>query len=201
MNETPVQAQQNDIGILIRGLRKSLKLTLVEFSRRSGLPVSTLSRLETGKMGVSYEKLLRISAALEVDLISLFGRNTGVVQQSKGDTLKEPSSKQKSMTNQLETRNYVHIYSASSMLTKHFFPVVIEPKSSSLDEFGPLSKHSGEEFIFVLVGQVEVHTENYAPVFLVAGESMYIESQLAHAYLKTDDQPCRMLVVCASGIS
>ena len=36
--------------------------------------------------------------------------------------------------------------------------------------------HSGEEYIYVLEGPVEIHTEFYEPIVLQAGESIYIDA-------------------------
>ncbi len=56
-------------------------------------------------------------------------------------------------------------------------------KSRSLDEFGPLSRHSGEEWAYVLEGQVIVHTEFYDPVTLDVGQVIYLDSGMGHAYV------------------
>ena len=41
------------------------------------------------------------------------------------------------------------------------------------------SSHEGEEFILVLKGLVELHTEFYEPARLEAGDSAYIDSGMA----------------------
>jgi quercetin dioxygenase-like cupin family protein len=60
-------------------------------------------------------------------------------------------------------------------------------KARSLKEFGPLLKHAGEEFVFVIKGAIEVHTEFYAPERLDAGEGVYLDSRMGHAYLNAGD--------------
>jgi hypothetical protein len=62
-------------------------------------------------------------------------------------------------------------------------PIFGRPHARTLEEFGELVRHAGEEFIFVLTGRVEVHTEFYEPVILDAGQCMYIDSGMGHAYL------------------
>jgi len=42
----------------------------------------------------------------------------------------------------------------------------------------PLSQHRGEEFVYVLSGAIEVHTEHYAPFRLEQGESAYFDSSM-----------------------
>ncbi len=74
-------------------------------------------------------------------------------------------------------------------------PVIVEHHARTIDEFGPLVRHEGEEFVYVLEGAIEVHTEFYAPTTLHQGDSIYIDSTMAHAYLAKAEGPCRTLSV------
>ena len=55
--------------------------------------------------------------------------------------------------------------------------------AKSLEEFGELLRHAGEEFIFVTSGRVQVITEFYEPVTLETHQCIYIDSGMGHAYL------------------
>jgi quercetin dioxygenase-like cupin family protein len=59
--------------------------------------------------------------------------------------------------------------------------------------------HPGEEYIYVLQGPVEIHTEFYEPIVLQTGESTYIDSTMGHAYVapKGHDEAI-VLGVCSS---
>ena len=52
----------------IRQARVAQGLSLRALSARAGLPYSTLSKLENGKMALTYDKLIRLAQALNVDL-------------------------------------------------------------------------------------------------------------------------------------
>src|SRR3954464_9354374 len=52
----------------IRQVRLAQGLSLRALSARAGLPYSTLSKLENGKMALTYDKLIRLAQALNVDL-------------------------------------------------------------------------------------------------------------------------------------
>jgi transcriptional regulator with XRE-family HTH domain len=58
-------------GAAIRAMRKRSGLTLTELASRTGLAVSTLSKLEMGHVSASYDKLMLISKGLGVDMASL----------------------------------------------------------------------------------------------------------------------------------
>jgi hypothetical protein len=66
---------------------------------------------------------------------------------------------------------------------KKMIPVFGRVRARTLEEFGELLRHAGEEFIFVLTGRVEVITEFYEPVTLEPGQCVYIDSGMGHAYL------------------
>jgi quercetin dioxygenase-like cupin family protein len=68
----------------------------------------------------------------------------------------------------------------------------------SLQEHGPFLRHPGEEFLFVVQGAVELHTEIYSPVVLQAGESIYFDSSTGHAYVRHGEAPCTVLSVCTA---
>jgi len=50
----------------------------------------------------------------------------------------------------------------------------------------------------VLEGEVEVHTELYAPFTLKAGESVYLDSTMGHAYLAKSPGRCRTIGICTT---
>src|SRR3954467_13247444 len=52
----------------IRDVRLAQGLSLRALSARAGLPYSTLSKLENGKMALTYDKLIRLAQALNVDI-------------------------------------------------------------------------------------------------------------------------------------
>lgn len=84
------------------------------------------------------------------------------------------------------------------MTGKKFIPIFVEIRAHSIEEFGKLVRHSGDELIYVLEGQLEVHTEPYAPIALSKGESAYLDSTMGHAYIARGACACRVLAVCSA---
>ncbi|WP_202037115.1 cupin domain-containing protein (plasmid) [Agrobacterium vitis] len=64
-----------------------------------------------------------------------------------------------------------------------------------LDEW---SIHDGEEFIYVLSGVLQFHTEHYAPLTLNPGDSCYLDSTMRHAFVAIGEQEAEILSVCLS---
>jgi quercetin dioxygenase-like cupin family protein len=78
-------------------------------------------------------------------------------------------------------------------------PTVTRVRAKSIEEFGELVHHPGEEYIYVLRGPIEIHTEFYEPILLQTGESIYIDSTMGHAYVAPDgSEDAMVLGVCAS---
>ena len=61
-------------GAAIRKLRLARGWSLATLSEESGVPISTLSRVELGQNALNYDKLVRLCRALEVDLEGLMTR-------------------------------------------------------------------------------------------------------------------------------
>lgn len=78
-------------------------------------------------------------------------------------------------------------------------PVLTHIRAKTVEEFGELVHHSGEEYIYVLEGRIEIHTEFYDPVLLGVGESIYIDSNMGHAYIAAEGcEEAVVLGVCSS---
>ena len=72
-------------------------------------------------------------------------------------------------------------------------------RAKTIEEFGALVHHSGEEYIHVLEGRMEVHTEFYDPIVLETGQSVYIDSNMGHAYIAAEGcDEVLLLGVCSS---
>jgi uncharacterized cupin superfamily protein len=87
------------------------------------------------------------------------------------------------------------------LLSKRFVPIVADIKARSIDAFGEFIRHPGEEYAYVLEGVIELHTELYAPVLLRAGDSIYFDSGMGHAYVAAAPGRCRVLAICSGSES
>lgn len=183
-------------GATLRSLRNARGWTLSEVSRLTGLTVSTLSKVENGKMSLSYDKMVRIATGLGIDIGVLFAAPT--VKPTNGAEI-APSGR-RSLTRSgegrlIETATSVQLYPAADLLNKQIVPIIVEVKARSRKDYGDLLRHAGEEFVLVLQGAIELHTEFYAPARLNEGDSIYFDSGMAHGYVAVADGPCKMLTV------
>jgi transcriptional regulator with XRE-family HTH domain len=202
-DRSPSGRSQARPGAVLKSLRNQRGWTLSEVSRRTGLPVSTLSKVENDKMSLTYDKLTRISEGLEIDIARLFG---GAGAPDEVEEAQSGVSGRRSITRAgegkaIETKAYGHLYPAADLLNKRIIPIVAEVRARSVEEFGELVRHPGEEYAYVIEGEVELHTSLYAPVHLKTGDSIYFDSGMGHAYIAVGSGPCRVLSICSGAES
>jgi transcriptional regulator with XRE-family HTH domain len=183
-------------GAALKALRRKHGWTLADVSRLTGLPTSTLSKIENDRMSPTFDKLARISSGLQIDISALFDSDSGAESQpaAGGRRCIVRAGEGKA----IETRNYSHLYPAWDLLNKRIIPIVAELHARSLEEFGELIRHPGEEYAYVLEGEVDLYTSIYAPLRLKAGDSIYFDSGMGHAYIAAGEGRCRVLSLCSA---
>src|SRR5690348_8240678 len=164
-----MKADRPTLGRLLRDLRARNGWTLKEMSKRTDIPLSTLSKVEHDHLSLTYDKLLQVSEALKIPLSELF-----VDQATDATVTARRSLGYLHDAVRVNTRNYDYYYMCPELRRKRMIPVLCRIRAKSLAEFGELVRHSGEEYIYVLEGSIAVHTSFYDPVVLKAGESIYV---------------------------
>lgn len=183
------------LGALIRGLRTQSGWTLQEMSDKTGIPRSTLAKVEHGRLTLGYDKLMQLSKRLNIRMSELF---------ASGDELAGRAMTRRSVGTtdsaiRVETANYEYFFLCPDLRKKRMIPVFGRVRAKTVEEFGELVRHAGEEFIYVLTGRVAVHTEHYEPVILEPGQCAYIDSSMGHAYILAPGcQEASLLAGCTS---
>jgi transcriptional regulator with XRE-family HTH domain len=186
------------LGRALRAIRSGLGISLADVALRTGVSISTLSKVENGQMSLTYDKLLQLSEGLGVDISAFFEETP-----EPGIAAAQPVTARRSITRPgaemlIETPNYDYRYLNTELSQKAMVPILITIRARSLVDFGQFSRHSGEEFLYVLDGPIEVHSEHYAPTRLETGDSMYLDSTMAHAFIAVGDKDGLMLNICYS---
>jgi transcriptional regulator with XRE-family HTH domain len=189
-----VKARQSTLGNLLRSLRLRNNWTLKEMSERTDIPVSTLSKIEHDRLTLTYDKLVLLSQRLNIRISELFTDNAVepavTARRSIGRT---------DDAVRVNTKNYDYFYLCPELRRKRMIPILTRIRAKSAEEFGELVHHSGEEYIYVVKGGIKVLTEFYDPVVLNVGESIYIDSNMGHAYVTAEGcEEAIVLGVCSS---
>lgn len=183
-------------GAALRGFRTERGWTLAQVSEKSGLPVSTLSKIENDKSELTIDRLLRISLALDFNIADVFGSPTNQFVASEGSTRR--SITRVGEGEKVVSKNGTYNYQAYEILRKSITPVVAEVRARTLEEFGEFHRHRGEEFVYVIEGELAVYTDTYTPAYLKAGDTIFFDSGMGHAYVAVGDGPCRIVSVFTS---
>src|ERR1700742_1535200 len=186
------------LGSLLRSLRMRHGWTLKEMSERTDIPVSTLSKVEHDRLTLTYDKLMQLSQRLNIRISDLFAEAPGPVAEPAAVTARRSIGTVDDAV-RVNTKNYDYYYLCAELRRKRMIPILTRIRSKSAEEFGELVRHSGEEYIYVLKGGIKVLTEFYDPVALNVGESIYIDSNMGHAYVTADGcDEATVLGVCSS---
>jgi transcriptional regulator with XRE-family HTH domain len=187
--------QHPTLGRILKDLRSHRGWTLKEMSERSGIPVSTLSKVEHDRLTLTYDKLLQLSQKLNIRISELFAESEAA---DEGVTARRSIGRQEDAV-RVTTPNYDYYYLCTELRRKRMIPIITVIRAKSLSEFGDLVRHSGEEYIHVLEGEIVVHTEFYDPVTLRAGDGIYIDSNMGHAYVAAQGcDEATVLGICSS---
>lgn len=199
MNASPVESQnraqalesaeQLHIGERLKSLRKARSFSLGHLAGLTEMSEATLSRIENGQTLVSAHHLYILSRVLKVDITAFFEAGSqpmrsGVRSISRGGE-----------GAMLDTARFRANVLCADLANKSMHPFINEISAESLEAAGGLVAHAGEEYLHVLDGVLVLHSEHYAPLRLAAGDSLYFDGAMAHAYVNGGDEPARILVI------
>ncbi|NLI62278.1 MAG: helix-turn-helix domain-containing protein [Methanosarcinaceae archaeon] len=188
--------ENNNLGPKIRNLRESKKISVEELANLSGTSVQLIEQLEEGALVPSLTPLLAIARALGVRLGTFLddAPQSGPVL-SKPDLSDDESGRilRFSGKSSVKDRSTLDFYPlASDKQDRHMEPFLIEVHPIA-GEY-KLSSHEGEEFIYVLEGEIELYYGK--EVYRVAeGESIYYDSIVPHDLHTFGDKTSKILAV------
>ncbi len=176
-------------GLAVRKLRLAKGWTLAQLGEKSGVPLSTLSKLELGQVSLSYEKLMRLCRALDVDLERFVRHEAEQAPPAVG----RRSVIRAGAGEPARFGPHAAELAAADLLSKAFTPAVLDIGVRDLEAHGPLLTLQGDVYLRVLDGAVVLHTEVYAPLKLAAGDAVYFDGRTPHALVS--EAGARVLLV------
>lgn len=189
------KASDRTLAALLGAIRRERGWTLKQMSEAVGIPLSTLGKVEAGKLSLSYDKLQQLASGLGISMADFFSQSIDELDQAPVTARRSLTSSGESVT--IETQNYVYEYLCADLTRKQMVPMIVEIKAETPEHFGRAVSHPGEEFIFVLEGEVQVNLEFYRPTTLKAGEGIYVDSTMKHSYTLGNCKRARLLAVCS----
>lgn len=191
-NDAPTQAGATDfaaLGQMVRDARKRLGWTLEETGRRAGIGRSTLSKIENNQTSPGFDIVRRLTTALNLETPQLF------VQSGLSDISGRRDVTRKGEGERKATATYMHELLCNDLSSKAMLPYVSTITARDISEFENWIRHGGEEFMFVLSGDLMFHTEHYRPLAMSAGDSVYYDSDMGHCCVSIGEEDAKVLWV------
>ncbi len=186
-------AGKHEVGAKLRKARKERGLTLQQVAESSGLAVSTVSKAERGQIALSYEKVLKLGGALDIDMARLFMVGDAPVAPDAPTVVKDRFADVQGY----ETEQYVYSVLCGAFPGKKMQPLVAVINAREAGDFSETIRHPGQEFVMVLSGRVRILFENGESVELGRHEVAYFDSGVGHVYVSLSRQPARVVSVCS----
>lgn len=175
-------------GARLRSARKKLGWTLAQLSEHSGVSIPTISRAERGQLALGYENFASLGHALGMDMNAMFA---------------EPGVKPARMAGPVLTRagkgvvyrgaSFDYEFLGTTAAGKLMSPVLGTIHARRIHGPEDFARHAGEEFVYVLSGELEVHFEDGQVVRLARGDSLYYDSHIGHAFISVSRQLARIV--------
>lgn len=167
-------AEPLDLGARVRALRKARDWTLEQAARQAGLARSTLSKIENGQMSPTYDALKKLAEGLDISVPQLF------TPPSKGQVNGRLTTTRNGEEPSQITTTYEHALLAEALTTKKMLPYRARIRARRMEDFDGWVRHDGEEFLYVLTGQIRLYTEFYEPIDMKRGDSAYYDAAMGH---------------------
>jgi len=183
---------EKTVGEKIRQIREMKKVSVEELAARSGMEITMIQKIEQEKNVPSLAPLIKIARALGVRLGTFLddSDNYGPVVVRSGEYHKGAR-----FTSQAsETREHLNFFSlAFDKAGRSMEPFIVDIEPGLQSDY-MLSSHEGEEFIYVLEGEVEINygKETYT---LAKGDSIYLDSIVMHNVHAANQNSARILAV------
>lgn len=181
------------IGAKITTLRESLRLSTAELAERCDCDVAVIEALEAGQIAPSLAPLIKITRALGVRLGTLLDDDGGVGPVITRLGQAEEVARLKSLKTSSDGGVLDFFSLAEGKTSRHMEPFMIAVNPAPAGGH-KLSSHEGEEFVYVLAGEIEIEYGRDLHV-LATGDSIYYDSVVPHQLRAHGDAPARILAV------
>ena len=172
----------------LKKLRQQKKLTLEALANKTGLTKGYLSKLERSQKAPPYSTLTKLAGALGTEVTTILSHN---IEPLKDTGLSLGRNRKRRLIRETDQfAGYDYEVMAENKPGKNMEPFIIH----SPFEIRRTYAHEGEEFIYVLEGQLEFHYGDQIYT-LNQGDDIYFDSIVPHAGKSLGNQKAKLLVV------
>jgi transcriptional regulator with XRE-family HTH domain len=181
------------LGTRLRGLRHEKGFSMAQLAARSGVPVSTISKIENGQLNPSLVHAINLASALDANLGFLADQSR--TRHARYSIVR---------AGQRERRRFPEIDMVLEDLNAGFAPGLLEARIGVI-EAGTSSgtdymTHPGDEFVHVIAGSVSYDIDG-SIVDLQEGDCLHFKCRVPHRWTNTFCEPSTLLWVFSDGLS
>lgn len=179
------------LGQKLRRYREERGLELAALAKRAGIDAEQLEAFESDRAIPAIGELAKLASLLDVSLGHFFQRQ---VPESRVEVVRAQSRwTVPPQSDAARTLNYRYQALSYNLTNKLMSPFLVEIPPDTARE-APLSTHDGEEFLFVLNGQLEIRVGGDVHR-LAPGDAIYFDSRMEHSLRAAEGSAVR-LVAC-----
>lgn len=185
-SEADAPSARFDIGARLKALRVGAELSLSALASASGVSKSNISKIENGLISPTFEMMEKISLGLGVSTSVLLSRGVSgqigisLARAGQGIEMDDPQYRFEFLFSELQNRRMV--------------PFVATVTSDGARSKAPAS-HKGEEFFYVLSGEVDFLNGDTARTAMGPGDAVYFDSREPHLVVNRGEDHARLLWV------
>jgi transcriptional regulator with XRE-family HTH domain len=185
------ETREIPVGEKIKVLREQKGFSLKDVADQTGFSPALISQMESHLISPSLGTLIKLAKALDVKVGDFFGETHeepfAIVRKDERKTVSRFASK--------EGVKYGYGYESLGFEKKnrHMEPFIVTLEPATI-KTSKTSTHEGEEFIYVLEGEMEVTFGNHRDV-LYPGDSIYYDSTIPHRVQCHQEKVTRILAV------
>jgi DNA-binding transcriptional MerR regulator/mannose-6-phosphate isomerase-like protein (cupin superfamily) len=156
------------LGVRLRQLRIQRGLSLAQVAKAAGISVGFLSAIERSHMSASVSTLRRLTRFYKTNILDLF-------DPMESNSRLVPPRKRKVLEAGPGVRMELLAW-GNTLMEPHLFRIA--PRAGSGESY----THEGEEFLYVLRGELHISLEHEEEYDLKSGDSFYFESSTPHCW-------------------
>jgi transcriptional regulator with XRE-family HTH domain len=177
------------IGERIKYLRQRKHMGLVELGKHTGLSASFLSQLETGRVVPTLRNLARIAMVFSKDLSYFFEP-----ERPELFRILRASNRQKLPQTGADQPEYFFESLGQVPSDQPIAPYVAEFLPTGERGAARTHRHSGNEFLYVLDGQLQLEHDGKVEE-LCGGDAVFFNAEAVHSYESKGDASCTALIL------
>ncbi|MCA0943177.1 XRE family transcriptional regulator [Salipiger pacificus] len=188
--EAERQQLRSELGTRMKSVRQACGFTLEVAAQRTGLALSTIHKIENGRVSPSYENLVRIARAYDIGMERLFSADHDAHQTTRLTVTRAGQGRK------VRSKNFEYEVLCNALAEKKIIPLVTKVEQRPPLKREELESHDGEETLYVLSGRVELTVEHYETVILEPGDCAYFDSTIKHGLRAVDETETKVFWAC-----